>query len=133
MVLDANIVLGWCFGRSIPANSRRLLLRVRREGAQAPMLLQDEAGGVIRRRAGGRKLSSKRAAWFARFFADLPIHYDPVGQAEDYAAAKVLAEQTKLTVKDAAYVELALRTAAPLATRDQPVRAAAQRLGVALL
>ncbi len=130
VVLDANIVLGWCFGRAIPASSRKLLLRVRREGAQAPELLRQEAGGVIQRRAGGRKLSAKRAHWFAQFFNDLPITYDPVGAAEDYVAAHALAETMRLTVKDAAYLELALRTGAPLATRDRALAAAAKRMGV---
>lgn len=133
MVLDANIVLGWCFGRAIPASSRQLLLRVRRDGAHAPMLLRDEAGGVIKRRAGGRKLSSKRAVWFAKFFDGLPIEYDAVGVGENYATARTLAEATGLTYKDAAYLELALRTHAPLATRDRPLAAAARRLGVQIL
>lgn len=133
VVLDANIVLGWCFGRAIPAASRRLLVQVRREGAQAPELLRQEAGGVIKRRAGGRSLSAKRASWFMAFFDGLPILYDPVGAREGYAGAQKIADATKLTVKDAAYLELALRTGAPLATRDRPLRAAAARYGVEVL
>jgi len=43
------------------------------------------------------------------------------------------AEQHKLTAYDATYLELALRRGLPLATRDKPLAAAAQKAGVELL
>ena len=130
IVLDANIVLGWCFGRAIPREMRALLLHVRREGAQAPEMLRWEAGRVIERRAVGRRLSAQRAAWFRGFFAGLPIVYDPIGVETQYTTARELAKDTGLTVKDASYLELALRTSAPLATRDRALCEAARRCGV---
>ncbi len=133
VVLDANITLGWCFGRRLPADSRALLLRVRGAGALAPRLLQYETERVIARRAGGRSLSAARAAWFRAFFCGLPIAYELSGEATGYAAARTLAESTGLTVKDAAYLELAQRAGRPLATRDRPLAAAARRLGVAVV
>ena len=133
LVLDANIVIGWCFGRNMPSGSRELLARVREQGAAAPDLLKFEVGRVIERRAGGRRLSSERADWWRRFFVELPITYDPVGVKSLYLGAWRLAEQTRLTVKDAAYLELAIRSRAPLATRDRPLREAAKRKGVVCL
>lgn len=130
VVLDANITLGWCFGRALPRDGRALLLRVRRDGALAPRLLQYETERVITRRARGRSLSAGRANWFLAFFRGLPIAYELNGEATGYAAARALAETTGLTVKDAAYLDLARRTGAPLATRDRPLAAAARRLGV---
>ena len=44
-----------------------------------------------------------------------------------------LAMEHKLTVYDAAYLELAVRKQIPLASRDQSLNRAAQRLGVTLL
>lgn len=44
-----------------------------------------------------------------------------------------LAERHGLTVYDATYLELAIRTGLPLATRDKRLRAAAGDRGVALL
>ncbi len=129
-VLDANIVLGWCFGRTLPRDSRALLLTIRAGGAHAPELLRFEVGRVVARRARGRSLSAERARWFAAFFDGLPIRYDPLGVETQYAAARPLAQDLRLTVKDAAYLELALRLGAPLATRDRPLAAAARRRGV---
>lgn len=133
VVLDANITLGWCFGRRLPADGRALLLRVRRHGALAPRLLQYETERVIMRRARGRSLSTARAQWFLTFFRDLPIAYDLNGEASGYAAARALARDTGLTVKDAAYLELARRADRPLATRDRPLVAAARALGVSVV
>lgn len=44
-----------------------------------------------------------------------------------------LAQEQVLSVYDAAYLELAIRLGAPLATRDTALRSAATRLGIATL
>jgi predicted nucleic acid-binding protein len=44
-----------------------------------------------------------------------------------------LARRERLTVYDAAYLELALRLGVPLASKDSKLREAAARLGLALL
>ncbi len=132
VVLDACVVLGWAFGKHMPESSRALLRRVRAEGAQAPVMLQHEAGRVLARRAAGRSLSDERRAWFLGFLGDLPIVYDAQGVATQYAAARTLAGEQNITVKDASYLELAHRTRAELATRDRPLMAAARRIGVAV-
>lgn len=132
VVLDANVVIGWCFGRNLPGWSRTLLAEVREHGAQAPEMLWFEAGRVIMRRASGKTLSQDRADWFLEFWSGLDIAYDRLGVETQYAAARALAVETGLTVKDAAYLELAERNAAPLATRDRELRDVARARGVVL-
>jgi len=44
-----------------------------------------------------------------------------------------LADEQKLTVYDAAYLHLAMREGLPLATLDQDLRTAAERVGVPLV
>ncbi len=67
--------------------------------------------------------------WFGDFFASLPIVYDGQSEATGYAEASVLAERWALTVKDAAYLELALRENAALATSDRALKKATRRAG----
>ncbi len=67
-----------------------------------------------------------------RFWEGLDIAYDPVGVQTQYQAARALTQTYDLTVKDAAYLELALRAGAPLATRDRALINAAHRAGVPL-
>ena len=56
-----------------------------------------------------------------------PIHLDEIGPLSQFSVAH------NLTAYDAAYVQLALQLQATLATRDKAMRAAAARLGIALL
>jgi predicted nucleic acid-binding protein len=69
----------------------------------------------------------------AAFLADLdklPIHYDREAESESVLA---LARMHRLTVYDAAYLELAYRTFSRLATLDRRLAEAARSAGVPLL
>ena len=66
----------------------------------------------------------------AAFLADLetlPISFD---RQSDSATVLALAREHRLTVYDAAYLELARRLEAPLATLDRRLAAAARAAGV---
>jgi len=63
----------------------------------------------------------------------LPITVDPDTDRYAWTTTLQLADRFVLTPYDAAYVELAQRLVLPLATLDDPLRAAATALGVALL
>jgi len=63
----------------------------------------------------------------------LPIHLDPDTNEHAWGATVHLAVQHRLTVYDAAYLELALRRGLPLATLDQELRAAAESEKVKVL
>jgi predicted nucleic acid-binding protein len=60
----------------------------------------------------------------------LPIVVDPDGAARAWRETLMLSQSHALTVYDAAYLELALRHGADLATVDRDLRTAAERLGV---
>ncbi len=64
--------------------------------------------------------------------ACLPIGVDPLTDGQLWIATWKLAERHSLTVYDAAYLELALRLGAPLATHDRALRKAAGAESVAL-
>jgi predicted nucleic acid-binding protein len=67
------------------------------------------------------------------FLRKLPITLDAETAAQAWDAANGLAERHRLTLYDAAYLELAQRLELPLATLDADLRAAARAVGVALL
>jgi len=69
----------------------------------------------------------------ASFLRELPVTIDGETASHVWTATAQLAEQHKLTAYDATYLELALRRGLPLATRDKPLAAAAQKAGVELL
>jgi predicted nucleic acid-binding protein len=63
----------------------------------------------------------------------LPIQIDPETDRQAWGATARLAERHRLTLYDAAYLELALRRGLPLATLDKDLRAAASAEKVQLL
>ncbi len=63
----------------------------------------------------------------------LPINLDPETNRHVWSATARLAERYRLTVYDAAYLELAQRRGLPLATLDADLRIAAAAAGIALL
>lgn len=78
------------------------------------------------------RIDGAGATRFSNLLLALPIAVDPVGRAIAFAETQRLARSNALTTYDAAYLELALRTGVPLATIDEPLRAAAGAEGVKL-
>jgi predicted nucleic acid-binding protein len=64
---------------------------------------------------------------------ELPIAVDPETDAHAWTTALRVADRFDLTLHDAAYLELALRRSAPLATLGEALRSAAASLEVPLL
>ena len=60
----------------------------------------------------------------------LPIMVDQGTTSRAWSDVLTLARTEKLTTYDAVYVELAIRRALPLFTRDQALAAAAKRRGI---
>ena len=63
----------------------------------------------------------------------LDITIDPDTDLHAWAATLQLVDRFRLTVYDAAYLELAQRRMPPLATLDEELRAAGTALGIPLL
>jgi predicted nucleic acid-binding protein len=61
----------------------------------------------------------------------LHVHVEPT--PADNGALLRLARDTRLSIYDASYLELAQRRRLPLATRDRAMKLAAQRAGVSLV
>ena len=60
----------------------------------------------------------------------LPITVDLDALSQSWGETLAIARSERLTVYDAAYLELALRKRLPLATKDRPLAEAATRCGV---
>ncbi len=75
------------------------------------------------------RITEAMSAAFLRDLAMLPIRLEPPG---DDASLMALARKRRLTVYDAAFLELASRERLPLATLDRALERAAAAEGVAL-
>ena len=132
-VLDNSVALAWCFEDEQTKTVLDLLDRVTQTGASAPMLWPLEALNGLFAAERRRRLDAVRRAKLAGFLRALPIRLDAETAGQAWEATARLAERFRLTVYDAAYLELAHRRQLPLASLDKELRHAATALGVEVL
>ncbi|MDN5835776.1 MAG: type II toxin-antitoxin system VapC family toxin [Nitrosospira sp.] len=133
MVLDSSVALAWCFEDEHTRATLSLLDQISETGATAPALWSLEVlNGLAMAERRGR-LDATQRHQFAGFLRDLPVSVDSETASQAWTATARLAEHYRLTLYDAAYLELAQRLDLPLATLDQELRAAGSNLGVTLL
>jgi predicted nucleic acid-binding protein len=133
LVLDASLTLAWYFEDERTPAGDALLDRVAEDGAVVPMLWRYEiANGLQTAVRRGRIDVAYREASLADLRL-LPITVDRAGDDVVWTAILGFADRFRLTVYDAAYLELAHRRGLPLATGDHPLRAAARGLAIELI
>jgi predicted nucleic acid-binding protein len=132
-VLDASVALAWCFEDETTHATDAVLERLTNEEAVAPALWRLEvANGLAMAERRGR-LSVAALARSVALLQRLAVAIDAQGSERAFRDLLDLARSERLTVYDAAYLELALRLGVPLASKDIKLRQAAARPGLALL
>jgi predicted nucleic acid-binding protein len=132
-VVDNSVALAWCFEDEHTQPIMDLLDRVAETGAVAPSLWPLEALNGLLMAERRRRLDTKRRQRLAGFLRGLPIVLDAETADQAWTATARLAERYRLTLYDAAYLELAQRRKLPLATLDQDLIRAGKALGMSLL
>ena len=131
-VLDSSVTLSWCFEDERTDATDALLNQVAESGAEAPSLWPLEILNALAMAERRRRINSERRQRLCGFLHDLPVNIDVETASRAWAATSQLAVRFKLTIYDAAYLELAQRLNLPLATLDKELRAAGRAVGIAL-
>jgi predicted nucleic acid-binding protein len=132
-VLDASIALAWCFADEATPATDALLDRLADEEAAAPALWRLEVANALTMAERRGRLSIAGLTRSITLLQRLAVALDPEGSDRALRELVDLARSERLTVYDAAYLELALRLGLPLASKDAKLRTAASGLGLALL
>ena len=127
------MALAWCFEDGQTPAVMELLDRVAQTGAVTTLLWPLEALNGLLAAERRRRLDSDRRATLIAFLRELPISLDGHTAEQAWSTIAALAERRRLTLYDAAYLELAQRRHLPLATLDRGLAAAAGAEGVAVL
>ena len=133
LVIDSSITLAWLFEDERTAAADAVLRRVTESGAVAPSLWKLEVANGLQTAVRRQRID---AAFREASIADLRslvVAIDAETDRQAWTATLQLAERWRLTLYDAAYLELAQRLGLPLATLDQALRAAAGALGLTVL
>lgn len=132
-VLDCSVTLAWCFEDESSDYAIQALDRLQETQAIVPSIWPLEVVNVLL--VGERKgrLTEAETARFISLLGSLPIMVDQSGPERILGEVLSLAREQDLSSYDAAYLELAMRQALPIATLDEALRNAAGRVGVSLL
>ncbi|MDR2243995.1 MAG: type II toxin-antitoxin system VapC family toxin [Burkholderiales bacterium] len=132
-VVDSSVAVAWCFAEERTPATAALLDRVTISGATAPSLWPLEVLNALLVAEKRKRVDFARRHELIKELQSLPITLDTETAAQAWGATNRLAGQHRLTIYDAAYLELAQRLDLPLATLDADLRDAANALGVPLL
>ncbi len=132
LVLDASVALAWLFKDERTRRTTEILRRVVGEGAVVPAIWHYEISSGLQLGVRRKRLTPEVAHDRMRLFLRLQLEVDPHVPAR-FPSVLTIAEENSVTVYDAAYVELALRRALPLATNDTELAKAARRKKVITL
>ncbi len=133
LVLDSSVALAWVYSAETTEAVSAVFTQIIESGAWVPALWRLEIANVLE--MGVRKGRSDAAFRDAALsdLALLPITVDPETDRQAWGTTAKLAARHRLTLYDAAYLELARRRGLPLATLDNELRAAATAEDVGLL
>jgi predicted nucleic acid-binding protein len=133
LVIDASIVVAGMMPDEDSAPARAALSIIGEAGALAPMIWRLVVANALLAAERRNRIDPRRRKEALALAAALPIEADFETWDHAWDTILPLAQRFGLTAYDAAYLELAHRTGLPLATLDDDLRAAAAKLGVALL
>ena len=133
LVLDSSATLAWVLDDATTEAIRRVFDSVADSGAVVPSLWRLEVANslTVSVRRGRIDIRIRDAA--LADLALLDIEIDTGTDSQAWTNTLRLADLHRLTLYDAAYLELALRRALPLASLDSDLRKAAERAGVMVL
>lgn len=129
-VLDASVATSWALSDEDEATATGALKRADNDLCVVPALWWFEIRNGLLMAERRKRLTSSDTSGFLRDLAELRITEDFTPEESDLLH---LARAHKLTVYDAAYLELARRRSIPLATLDAALARAAQAEKVTLI
>lgn len=131
LVIDASVTMAWCFEDETTPATEAVLDQLGSESAVVPPLWTLEVTNVLLVAERRRRITEAQSVRFLDLLSQLPIRVDVT--AYEVATIMSIGRRHGLSAYDAAYLALAERLGAPLATLDDRLRAACRSAGVALL
>jgi len=133
-VLDASIVLTWCFPDENSVLARYVASMFKRgDTAVAPSFWPHEVLNALLIGEKRKRISTEMTQSFLADLALLPIVLQPFSSEVVFERVQSLGRQHGLTAYDAAYLDLALDSALALATLDDDLIRAGKDAGAELV
>jgi predicted nucleic acid-binding protein len=131
-VLDCSVTMAWCFEDEADPRVGAALASLEIQDAVVPCIWPIEVANVLAVCERKKRVTAAEVASFLETLGSFPIVIDDQTPKRAFSEILTLARTHRLSAYDAAYLELAMRTGCPLASLDEPLNAAAAKLGVPL-
>jgi predicted nucleic acid-binding protein len=131
-VLDASVVMAWCFEDEVSLYADAVLDSLSNHAAIAPAVWPLEISNVLVVAERRGRINKAGSARFITLITQLPITIELESSQRVFSEIMALAREHALSSYDASYLDLAMRLGLPLATQDTRLRNAAQSAGVLL-
>jgi predicted nucleic acid-binding protein len=122
--------MAWCFEDECDRYADGVLDALVSSEALVPSLWPFEVANLLLVAERRKRLTEADCVRFIELLNGLPILVEESTSERVFGAVLACGRQCRLSSYDAAYLELAMRTGAPLATRDRGLRAACRKSGV---
>jgi predicted nucleic acid-binding protein len=133
-VLDASVVLTWCFPDENAAVAQHVAGRFQHgDTAVAPSFWPHEVLNALLAGEKRKRISKELVRSFLDDLATLPIVLEPRPAGVVFGRIQRLSREHGLTAYDAAYLDLALDSGLPLATLDEDLARACRKARVRLV
>jgi predicted nucleic acid-binding protein len=132
-VLDCSLTMCWAFTDEATPATDELLVAAESSELVVPSIWFMEVGNALNMAQRRNRVTKAQADLFVSKLLSFNVVLDLAPAHRSLTHLRPLAQQHNLTVYDAAYLDLAIRLALPLATQDAKLRAAAAAAGVAMV
>jgi predicted nucleic acid-binding protein len=132
MVVDASTALAWCFPDENSEYADAVLVALEGKTILVPSIWPLEIANAVLVGERMKRLRRPEIQRFTALLEGLAVAQDSQTVGEHIGNVLPLARQYGLSAYDAAYLELAVRYEAPLATLDGKLKKAAQKAGVSV-
>jgi predicted nucleic acid-binding protein len=130
VVIDASVALAWCFPDEASEYADAVLVALQGHAMLVPALWPVEVTNALLVAERRRRINQPEIRQFLALLNGLTLVLDSQTLAESVNNILPLARDYTLSAYDAAYLDVALRHDAPLASLDDRLRKAARKAGI---
>jgi predicted nucleic acid-binding protein len=129
-VIDASVALAWCFPDEVSDYADAVLVALNELDAVVPAIWAVEVANALLVGERRKRIRESEILRFGELLKGLTIFEDSPSIPDVLSGILPLARAYNLSAYDAAYVDVALRHNAPIATLDNDLRKAASDKGI---
>ena len=132
VVVDASVALAWCFPDEASNYADGVLVALEGHAILVPAVWGLEIANAVLTGERSKRLRQPEIRRFTTLLNSLSLVQDVQPVNEHVSNVLPLAREYNLSAYDAAYLELSIRHAAPIATLDGKLQKAAQKAGITI-